>query len=287
VVSQPAVGLRRVKERLVRRRIERQIAPLRVRLLAVLISAIFAIAFVAALIGVSAGGLRIWRRLRPPPTPAVGDDEHSGLFAVEEQPGAASLEPREAPTNRLGDKLQSRKGRLVLALVSLLGAVATEGRHGFAARAVGMRRVDMRTGREMTRSQALVRVAVRTAWVTLARRLTPGPSITPPHEQAQFAAEMREARRRYGDDEAARQEVFTRIYAKHKPAKPNMWGCWLRLLLSLAIDLPAPWSALKQGLPDRLAGTVVVLEPQGGVLDRLIARVRSRLRTGSSLARWL
>jgi hypothetical protein len=286
VMWQPAVGLRRVKERRVRRRLEQQIAPLRVRLLAVLISAILAIAFVAALIGVSAGGLRIWRRLRPPQAPRVDDGEKRGLFAVEEQPGPSALEASEVSSNRLGDRLPSRKGRLVPALVSLLGAVATEGRQGVAARAVGMRRVNMRTGKEMTRSQALVRVVVHTAWVTLARRLTSGPSITPPQEQARLAAEMREARRRYGDDEAARQQAFTRIYARHKPAKPNIRGCWPRLLLSLAIDLPAPWSALKQGLPDRLAGTVVVLEPHGGVLDRLIARVRSRLRTGSSLARW-
>jgi hypothetical protein len=79
---------------------------------------------------------------------------------------------------------------------------------------------------------------------------------------------MREARRRYTNDDQARQEAFARIYAKHQPATPNMWGCWLRLLLSLAVDLPAPWSPLKQGLPDRLAGTVVVLERRGGLLDR-------------------
>jgi hypothetical protein len=270
---QPAAGPRRVKERRARRRVEQEIAPLRVRMLAVLISAIFAIAFVAALIGVSAGGLRIWRRLRPPQPPRVDDGEEGGLFAVEERPGRSALGASAVSSNRLGDKLQSRKGRLVLALVSLLGAVATEGRQGFVARAVGMRRVDIRTGKEMTRSQALVRVVVRTAWVALARRLTPGSSITPPEEQAQFVAEMQKARRRYGDDEPARQEAFTRIYAKHKPAKPSMWGCWLRLLLSVAIDLPAPWSSLKQSLPDRLAGTAVVLEPHGGVLDRLIARV--------------
>src|SRR5436305_13309911 len=69
MTSQPPVGLRRLRELRVRRRIERQIAPLGVRLLAVLVSATMAIGFLAALLAAGAGGLRIWRRLRPPQAP--------------------------------------------------------------------------------------------------------------------------------------------------------------------------------------------------------------------------
>jgi hypothetical protein len=68
-----------------------------------------------------------------------------------------------------------------------------------------------------------------------------------------------------------------RIYKKHKPSRPDALGCWLRLLvhvsLLLAIELPSVWSPLKQGNPDRLAGTVVVLEPRGGLIGRLVARL--------------
>ena len=177
MTSQPPVGLRRLRELRVRRRIERQIAPLGVRLLAVLVSATMAIGFLAALLAAGAGGLRIWRRLRPPQGAPADDHEHGGLFAVEERPGPSALEASEAPSNRLSDKLQSPKGRFVLALVGLLGAVATEGRQGFAARAVGLRRVDVRTGQVMTRSQALVRVATRAAWRTLVQRLAPGAKV--------------------------------------------------------------------------------------------------------------
>jgi hypothetical protein len=111
----------------------------------------------------------------------------------------------------------------------------------------------------------------------VAQRIDSGPNVRAPQQKQQFQSEMEEARRRYVDDEQARQETFARIYSQHKPSKPSMWGCWLQLLLraalSLAIELPALWSPLRQGIPDRLAETVVVLEPRGGLVGRVVARL--------------
>ncbi len=74
---------------------------------------------------------------------------------------AADKQPRLAPTNRLGDKLQSRKGRLVLALVSLLGA----GERAHRLR-VGCERpkpltpTEHRTGRHGIRADAFVLASI-------------------------------------------------------------------------------------------------------------------------------
>src|SRR5256885_14173277 len=87
---------------------------------------------------------------------------------------------------------------------------------------LGIRLVDLRTGKPVTREQAAVRVGVRTAWQAIPQRIDPGPKARSPHETQQFRSEMEEARLRYADDEEARKAAFMRIYSKHKPSQPNM-----------------------------------------------------------------
>jgi hypothetical protein len=263
-VASRSVVLPRARGLLARRNVQRQIAPLRIRLLALPISAVMAIAMFAALIAAGTGALAIWRRVRSERAELSGDSQRTVLSGFD-----ASGESESS----IAEKLQSRRFRLFAALVSFVVGVREEGRQGPVARALGLRLVDLRTGGRITRGQAVVRVGVRTAWSTLAKRLAPGPKPTPQKDQQQLAAEMQEARRRYADDERAREEAFARMYAKHKPSQPNRWGCLVPLVAPLALELPALWSPLNQGLADRLAGTVIVLEPPRGLLGRLVSRL--------------
>src|SRR5436853_199523 len=66
--------------------------------------------------------------------------------------------------NPLAARLQSRPLMLAFALSSFASAVRGEGSQGPAGRLLGIRLVDMRTGRPISRRQAVVRVGARRGW---------------------------------------------------------------------------------------------------------------------------
>ena len=190
---------------------------------------------------------------------------------------AVRLSGLDAPSRRenpLAARLQSRPLMLAFALASFASAVRGEGSQGPAGRLLGIRLVDMCTGRPISRRQAVVRVGARRGWQLIVERLAPTPKIPAPQENREALAQLDAVRRRHGDDEEAFNAEALRFYRERKrsPLRSSCLPLVARLMLMLAADLPALWSPLGQGIPDRLAGTVHVLEPRRGLVGRLGSR---------------
>jgi hypothetical protein len=249
-----------------RRTAQLRIAPLRLRLLAVVINTAMMISALAALILAGARVHRIVRRFRPPRAEPPCDPQRAVRLSHLDTPST-----REHP---LAARLQSRPLMLAFALASFASAVRREGSHGPAARLLGLRLVDMQTGKPISRRQAVVRVSARRGWQVIVERLAPRPVIRTAQENREVRAQLDVARRQYGDDEQAFNAEALRIYRDRKtsPVRSSGVPIFVRLMLMLAADLPALWSPLGQGIPDRLAGTVHVVEPPRALVGRLGSR---------------
>lgn len=123
-------------------------------------------------------------------------------------------------------------------------------------RAMGLRRVDARTGGPVSVRSVLVIEAVRTAWSEL-NRLVQRPSQRRFEERRRFIkAELSEARGyQEGDTEAQKRAMFE--VAKRYRLRPWSW-CAGGVLGSLPLYLPALCSARHQTVPERVAGIVTV-----------------------------
>jgi hypothetical protein len=118
-------------------------------------------------------------------------------------------------------------------------------------------------------------VGTRRAWRAAATHLIPGPKAGSPYEDETFRSDVDEARRQHADDQEALQEALIRIHREHGVGSVHM-SClplYLRLLLTFAIEVPALWTPLKQGLPDKFARTVVIVERRRSRRPRLAARL--------------
>jgi hypothetical protein len=229
-----------------------------------LINTVTGLVAIALLFAAGAGALAVLRRIRPPmPERPRSESDHFHAASAGDPPLAG------VGQSPLVARLRSRPAEVAFALVGLAVDVSHEGKtRGPGARVLGIRLVDARTGRRISRRQALIRAGSRRAWGFAITRLVPpraGNSLSD-RQREDYRAKMEAVRRQFPDDSDARQEAFRRIH--DEMPKPDMRGCWLallaRLLLTVAIELPALWSPLKQGLPDKLAGTVHVVEPRGG-----------------------
>jgi RDD family protein len=247
-----------------RRKSQLQVAPLRLRLLAMLINTVTALIAIALLFPAGAGALAVLRRIRPPmpERPRSESDRFHAASAGDPPPGSIGQSP-------VGARLRSRPAEVAFALLGLAVDVSHEGKtRGPGARALGIRLVDARTGHRISRRQALIRAGSRRAWQLAITRLVPQRAGNPLNnrQREDYRVKMKAVRRQFPEDSDARQEAFRRIH--DEMPKPDTRGCWLalvaRVLLTIAIELPALWSPLKQGLPDKLAGTVHVVEPRGG-----------------------
>jgi hypothetical protein len=127
-------------------------------------------------------------------------------------------------------------------------------------RVLGLRRVDARSGGEVSRRQELIRTATRNAWRTVAKRVLPPAKVDHPLHREKLRSEMEAARREHADDEEALQTALMRIYQANKvDTRVSCLRPLPRLLLAAAGELPV-WSSVQQSLPDRLAGTVIVVD---------------------------
>jgi hypothetical protein len=269
-MARPAPVLSRTRERLPRRRAPLRIAPLRVRLLASAINLLVGIAALALAIGVGVGAFLIVRR-RPFGRARRSSDTPSDRPPVRlTDGGSPSLD--EVP---LLAKLRSRPVRMALSLLSLAVDVRTDARRSPGARVAGIRIVDARTGGGPTRWQALVRVSTRRTWRVATTELIPWPKVRSPDEDEGFRSELETARREHADDQDALNAALECSYRERKlsPAWISCLPAFARALLAVAIDLPALWSPLKQGIPDNRAGTVYVVEPRGGLVGRISGRL--------------
>jgi hypothetical protein len=98
--------------------------------------------------------------------------------------------------------------------------------------------------------------------------------VRSPYEDETFRSAVEDARRWHADDPDALQDALMRVYEEHQvnPVAISCLPVYLRGLLTFAIELPALWTPLKQGLPDKFARTVVIVERRPR-RRRLLARL--------------
>jgi uncharacterized RDD family membrane protein YckC len=126
------------------------------------------------------------------------------------------------------------------------------------ARAMGLRRVDARTGGPVSVRSALIHKAVEAASRVLNQRAHRPFYRRLTERRDAIQADMREARRAHADDPEARERAVAEVQRRHD-IRP--WGCCAMGLLGLLPRyLPALWSPRNQTLPERVAGTIVVVE---------------------------
>jgi len=159
-------------------------------------------------------------------------------------------------------RLQARPAQLILRTIMFAWVVRARERRSPGFRVLGLRRVDMHTGGEVTRKQEIIRMATRQVWRMLCERLIPSPKPAAWPGQEKLQSDIQAARQRYAEDEEALQQEIMRIYQQNKPPSAHM-SClpvYARMALVSVIDIPIFWSERKQSLVDRLAGTMIVLD---------------------------
>lgn len=263
------VVTRRLAARRLLRRRRLQVAPLRLRLLAALISVKAAIAFFALAIGALVGAFTLagrWRGYSKRKPPASSEKRQALRLARSDG---------RSETNPLLDALRRPRVRIPLELSAFALAAAWEPRRGLGARALGLRLVDARTGDAISRQQALIRVGARRIWQAIAHRLFPWPEVRPLHENEGLRSELDAARREHAEDREALEDALKRIYRQHhmNPVRTSCLPSLLRLLIAVAVDVPLPWTPLRQSVADKLAGTVVIAERGGARKRRVAARL--------------
>jgi hypothetical protein len=217
------------------------------RLAASLIDLLFAIAALAAVIGAGVGTLAHAHK-RP------------GLDRRIRRLNGAIHPPALGPDAL--QRLRSRRAQLLIQLVAFAAFAPVKERRSLGYRLLRLRRVDALTGADASRTQEVVRAAVRAAWRALNRCLIPTPPPRFPEDHEQPRAQVQAARPRHSGDREAFNEAIGKLYrdAGSSPLRSSCLPILLtRVPLAVAVDLPF-WSSLNQSLPDKLAGTVVVLD---------------------------
>jgi len=155
-----------------------------------------------------------------------------------------------------GPVMQSRRWQLALEGAEAPIEIWLRNSRSPGARALGLRRVDARTGGPISVQSVLVRMAFQTVWRESRRRVD-RPFLRRLAERRELVeAEIAEVQRIHADDAEARGRASLDIYKRHGfgPASPISRA----LVGMLPLYLPAVWSPLNQTLPERIAGIVVV-----------------------------
>jgi uncharacterized RDD family membrane protein YckC len=185
----------------------------------------------------------------------------AAIIAIGAYTGAAAmLGSKEARGVRSLSKLTgSKRVRITLRVCAFLLNVLLTGRRGPGSRIVGIRLVDARTGGPVSLTQATLRTGVRQGWELLAKRLTTRLGKPEQLKQPDLRSEIEALRREHGDDRDALRRAMKKMYEENqvRPYKACL-PALMQLPLGLAIESPALWTPLHQGLPDKLAGTIVI-----------------------------
>jgi hypothetical protein len=123
-------------------------------------------------------------------------------------------------------------------------------------RALALRRVDVRTGGPLSARHVLVEQLVTMASGELRRRvMKPWMTRTKRRLEA-LKPELAEVRRVHADDREAQKRALKEFYKRNRvnPAA----SCAPPLLGVAVMQAPVLWSPLRQTIPERLAGIVVV-----------------------------
>jgi hypothetical protein len=158
-------------------------------------------------------------------------------------------------------RLQSTPAQLVLDLVGIAVRLVATGHRSPGFRVLRLRRIDARSGGQVTRRQELISGGTRNAWRLISNRLFPTVKARDSLDRDKLHSEIDAARREHGDDDEARRDAIMQIYRANR-VNPRA-SCLRALpaaLLAGAIELPV-WSSLKQSLPDRVAGIIIAVDP--------------------------
>ena len=129
------------------------------------------------------------------------------------------------------------------------------------ARAMGLRRVDARTGRPVSVRAAAIHNVVEMAYGELNRWVQRRFSKRLAERQRALRAELGEISRTHAGDHEAQHRATMEVYRRHK-LRP--WGFCARASLGAVPKyLPAFWSARNQTPSQRVAGIIVVVAERG------------------------
>ena len=185
----------------------------------------------------------------------------AGILVIGAYTGiAAMLGRKDAPGMRsLAKMTSSKRVSIVLRVCTFVLSVVLTGRRGPGSRIVGTRLVDVRTGGPVSLRQATLRVGARRGWGLLIRQLTFWLGKAERIEQPDLRSKIEELKREHEDDRDAFEQAMKEMYRENqvRPYRACL-PALMQLPLGLAIEAPALWTPLHQGLPDKLAGTIVV-----------------------------
>lgn len=125
-------------------------------------------------------------------------------------------------------------------------------------RAMGLRRVDVRTGGPVSARNALLYHVTTATSGWISRRLMRPWQAGFAQRREVMLAEMKEIQRAHPDDPSAQGEAMQEIFRRHR-VRP-FGSCAPPLVSALVMQLPAVFSARHQTIAQRLAGIVVVVE---------------------------
>jgi hypothetical protein len=149
--------------------------------------------------------------------------------------------------------------RMTFLVFSLTGAIDRRNRQGCSARAVGIRRVDVRTGGPVTVRSALIHhlagEALRRTSKLVGERLTKSSEA----RRKELEPEIARLQREHADDSAAQQRALMAFYREHNvnPLTPLILRAGATITF---LYLPSFLTPLRQSLPDLLAGIVTVAD---------------------------
>jgi hypothetical protein len=155
----------------------------------------------------------------------------------------------------------SASGKLGLRLCGLLLGFLMASRQSPGSRVAGIRPVDTRTGGKVSFRQAAIQVGARAVWESLAKRMSAPLLPQRQDDLRDVQSDVEALKLKHSGDEAALQGALMDLYSErrigpHGACLPAiLWA-----LLGASIEAPILWTELKQGVPEILAKTAIVID---------------------------
>lgn len=242
--NHPMTGLLGVNAVCGRRR--SKIAPLRRRLRAAVIDAWRGLSIGG--LGLTLGGLAASPGLK-----ALGPDVDDRLRRLVER-----FQPRndDGEVSTPWDPQIKLRYRLLMSTASLVTAVVGRNHRSLGKRKMGLRRVELRTGAQVTVRAALVHWGASTLWERLVNLVFRPVERRAAQRSRGLQEELKEIRRRHPDDDHAQQMEVMRVY-KERQINP-LASCGWTLGRIVVTQAPILITPRHQNIPDLIAGLVVI-----------------------------
>jgi hypothetical protein len=181
-----------------------------------------------------------------------------GVYAVRALTGR---EPAALGPSASSKIAASARGKLGLQLCGLLLGFLMAARQSPGSRVAGIRPVDTRTGEKVGFRQAAIQVGTRAVWQSLAMRMSAPLLPRRQDEMPDVQSDVEALKLEHAGDQAALQGALMDLYRErrvgpHGACLPAILGA----LLAVSMEAPILWTELKQGLPEILARTAIVID---------------------------